>query len=284
MAGKRTAWTAEPDQNPATVSKSTRTRSKRQRTEDKQEGETGESAGQAIVIKEEETDSKVPLLAYEYVVVLDDQYDMTLVIGTLDSAKGMKAFRVSRACLRTGGEVFKNKIGGSDARSEVHFPDDSPDAFLIVLHIMHWQQDKLPESLDKDELLELATICDKYALHRLIKTIMRLKNWLGPHKVGARLPVNADIQDWILVALYFKFDEDFDYLVNTLAINLQAPRNKKTTALYFNNKGNKITLRPDWPVYSKLIIKTISSLSINLLIILLMQRKFKIREAKCYDG
>ena len=283
MAGKRAATNAAGDTGSAAPTKSTRARSKRQRVDHDEEAETGETAGQAIVIKEEETDSKVPLLTYENVVILDDQYDTTLVVGTLNSAKGMKAFRVNRACLRTSGEIFRSKIGGDNTRSELHFPDDSPDAFLIALHIMYWQEDLLPESMDREDLLELAMLCNKYSLHRLIKTIMRSKDWLGPHKVGARLPINADIQDSISVALYFKFDADYEHLVNSLAMNLQASRNKKSSTLYFNHKGNKVTLRTDLPsaVYSKPTIKLLNSTSIKLLTIPFSpQRKSRIRDRR----
>ncbi|KAF1978124.1 hypothetical protein BU23DRAFT_654557 [Bimuria novae-zelandiae CBS 107.79] len=167
-------------------------------------------------LKHEKQDSLVANLNDNDLITLDDMYDLTLIVGAQGALKGVKAFRVSSACLRMAGNVFKT------SKSEMSLPDDSPDAFLIILRIVHWQHHEMPNALNKDQLLDLAIACGKYSLYDIIKAILHLKDWLASHKKGGYMPVDTDIQNWILIAYNFKFDQDYQYLTNSLAMNLQS--------------------------------------------------------------
>ena len=53
---------------------------------------------------------------------------------------------------------------------EYHLVDDDPDALLIVLRIAHLDFEKVPTRiLDYDLLVQLAVVCDKYDLVRLVR-------------------------------------------------------------------------------------------------------------------
>lgn len=46
--------------------------------------------------------------------------------------------------------------------NEVLFEEDDPNAFSVLLHISHFQFKRLPQSLELEQLLQLAILCDKY--------------------------------------------------------------------------------------------------------------------------
>ncbi|KAF2446879.1 hypothetical protein P171DRAFT_482949 [Karstenula rhodostoma CBS 690.94] len=216
MASKRTASAADASE-PGTVNESS-TPSKRPCHDHNQTSAKGKTADKPIAVKSEDPDSLLSFLTSSDIVTIHKKYDLTLVVGDQVHRKGMKAFRVSSACLSTAGEVFGSMFSGG-----------------------------LSESF-KSELLDLAIACDKYFLHDMIKMVIHSKSWLSPHKNGSpRLPVNVDIQDWILIAHYFRLDLEYEYLVNSLAMNLQNSQDSIRPSLYFNNNGKKVTLRAKLP-------------------------------------
>jgi hypothetical protein len=258
MATKRAAPAAGASA-PGTVNSSS-TSSKRPCHDHDQTAIEGETADTPIVVKSEDTDSLLQFIPETDITTIYRQYDLTLVVGDQVHPKGIKAFRVSSACLSMAGEVFGSMFSGRYSESnkaEIVFPDDSPDAFLVILRIIHWQHQELPSTFTKDQLLDLAIVCDKYFLHDIVKMAIHSKNWLSVHKnESSYLPVNADIQDWILIAHHLRFDQDYEYLVNSLAMNLRKPKDLRQPFLYFNNNGKKESLRANLPdaVLGKLLI------------------------------
>lgn len=200
--------------------------------------------------KSEGTSSMVTQLSNNGIVTLDDMYDLTLVVGEKERPGGMKAFRVNSVSLRMASPPFKAMLSGRYAeskQSEIPFPDDSPNAFHTVLRVVHLKLHELPESMSKDELLELAAFCDKYLLADLVAPFFTMKNWLGPHKgTGQYLPSNADMQDWAFVAYVFRFKEDYDYLVGELVMCTAV--DPDTIDFYYMSDGKKIMLHKDLPV------------------------------------
>jgi hypothetical protein len=224
----------------------------------------GETAGDPIVVKSKDTDSLIPFIPSGNIITIYDRYDMTLIVGDQRRPKDLKAFRINRACLSMASDVFKSMLSGSYCKSykaEIVFPDDSPDAFLVILRIIHWQHQDLPSTFTKDQLLDLAIVCDKYFLHDMVKMAIYAKNWLFVHRKGSiYLPVNADIQDWILIAHYLKLNHNYEYLINSLAMNLQKSYDLRQPSLYFNNNGKKVTLCASLPdvVLGKLLTPVLS--------------------------
>jgi hypothetical protein len=82
------------------------------------------------------------------IITIDPMYDLTLIVGSQQHPKGQKAFRVSKGSFRNVSAVWTKMLNGNwaeSSQSEICLPDDSCDAFLIVLRIAHFQLSELPD-------------------------------------------------------------------------------------------------------------------------------------------
>jgi hypothetical protein len=184
------------------------------------------------------------------IVTIDKMYDLTLIVGTPEPPMRQKAFRVNKGSFRNASEVWTAMLSGNWVESdlsEISFPEDSPYAFEIVLRIAHLQFHKQPASLTQEQLVEIATLSDKYDLGRVICAAAELKKWLQPYKGSGTLwPADIDHQDFALITAAFGLEEDSQYLVNRLAMDIRVEEG----SYYYIAEGtesNKIHLRPDLP-------------------------------------
>ena len=72
------------------------------------------------------------------------------------------ASKVFKALLRPGfqeGDTFRK-----NGTAEVPLPEDDPNAFLLLLDIVHCRTKRLPSSLPSEQLSRVAGLVDKYAL------------------------------------------------------------------------------------------------------------------------
>jgi len=60
-----------------------------------------------------------------------------------------------------------------DGKREAHFFDDDPDALLILLNIAHLNFSQIPPRISWRTLLNIAVLCDKYDIVKLIRP------WIG---------------------------------------------------------------------------------------------------------
>lgn len=124
------------------------------------------------------------LLSKSPTITIDDKYDLTLVVSSQDGMHGTKAFRVNSNVLRMASQPFNAMLSGRSAKtskSEIEFPEDSCDAFLTILRIVHFKIDELPNFISKDDLLALAVLADKYDLINIVQPFV-LTKWLSTHK------------------------------------------------------------------------------------------------------
>lgn len=250
MASKRTA--SASDASDADIVHGTSSPSKRSRQDHDATSNEGIAAEKPILVKSEDPGSLLLFLTSSDIITIVRNHDLALIVGDQIHPQGTKAFRVNSACLSMAGEVFGGMFSGrfsESSKSEISFPDDSPDAFLIVLRIIHWQLHDLPSVLTRYQLLALAIVCDKYFLQDMANMAIHSKNWLAQHKHNSpHLPVDANIQDWILITHYLKLEDEYQYLVNSLAMNLQSSKGTSQEALYYHNdKGEKATLHTKLP-------------------------------------
>jgi hypothetical protein len=156
------------------------------------------------------------------IIRLDNSYDITLVVGPTDRSKEQHEFLVCTKTLKLASVVWSAMFSGRFAeslKSEVHFPEDSPKAFLIVLQIAHFKSQDLPESLSKDEMYDLAIFCDKYELGHIVLPYILSKEWLLPFKEEGDLwRADVDLKTWIYITSVFKLEKDWHYLVCRLAM------------------------------------------------------------------
>ncbi|KAF2497605.1 hypothetical protein BU16DRAFT_319275 [Lophium mytilinum] len=147
-------------------------------------------------------------------VTLANPSDLTLIVGPLG-----QSIHVSRGALRLASPVWNTMFSDQWAESskkEVQFPDDDPEALLIVLGIAHLRFKERPKVLLYRQLVELAVICDKYDTVAVIRPF--LQEWIGYEE----MKVGPGTEEWIFVAWTFGIRDKFvngvqDLVRNTLA-------------------------------------------------------------------
>ena len=102
-------------------------------------------------------------------IILDPTGDLVLVIG---SEADIQRVRVSRNAMTLASHpwsimLHRNGNFREASAGTVSFPDDNVDAFKILLQIAHLRFHEIPFSLEYDELLDIAILCDKYDTGRL---------------------------------------------------------------------------------------------------------------------
>jgi hypothetical protein len=184
------------------------------------------------------------------IVVIDKVPDLTLIVGSSTHVKGQKAFQVNKGSFRNVSLVWTKMLEGNwkeSTMSEIRFPDDDCDAFVLILHIAHFQISYLPDKLSQKELLELAVLTDKYELQTAVRMSLDFKRWMEPyHSLGALRPAHTDLQDFAIVTAAFQLQSDYEYLVNRLAIKVQI--DDSGNYYYNDNQQQRVTLRSDVPL------------------------------------
>jgi hypothetical protein len=114
---------------------------------------------------------------------------------------------VSSAVMRIASPVwnrmFDPKCGfmeayQSSANQEVYLPDDNAEAMLLVLQIAHLLFKNVPQTLEFDQLLNVAILCDKYDTVGLIRPW--LPKWEGKLKP---LAYAAGYEDYLFISWAF---------------------------------------------------------------------------------
>lgn len=88
---------------------------------------------------------------------------------------GREAFRINKDSFNNASSIWKAMfIGrcGESQQNEVELSDDTPAAFKVVMRVAHLQFDLLSSALSDPKLEELAKLCDKYGLLRLLRLIL----------------------------------------------------------------------------------------------------------------
>jgi hypothetical protein len=175
-------------------------------------------------------------------ITLDDQYDLTLVVGK-NVENGVKNFRVNRSSLRLASAPFKTMLDGRFAesdQSEIEFPDDSWFAFHVFLLVTHMKIEELPGTMRSSELLCLTQFCDKYDLGSLLSPFVIAKGWLSAHKTEGSWKLHERSMAFLFVAHTFKMDTDCASLTAMLALQLQV---HEDGSMFFVHSEKRIRLR-----------------------------------------
>jgi BTB/POZ domain len=147
-------------------------------------------------------------------ITFDSYGDYILIIG---DGETQKRFLVSSNAMRLASPVWKAMITGpyeEATAKEISFPEGKPEAFLIVLRIAHLQFEDLPSSLDFQELVNLAIICEEYDLVRIVRPF--LKRWIEPLEPLAE---KIGFEEWLFVAWTFSYPKVFEKITQKLVLN-----------------------------------------------------------------
>ncbi|KAF1951018.1 hypothetical protein CC80DRAFT_509153 [Byssothecium circinans] len=125
---------------------------------------------------------------------------------------------------------------------------------------MHYKVKDLPSNLSKTELVDLAMFCDKYDVSAVVAPFVVIKNWLGRHKCGGQhrelsneaqhWELSNEAQDWLFVAYVFDMEEDREYILNMLVINVRVHENEKEKEpylFYVSDEKRKVNVRASLP-------------------------------------
>ena len=83
---------------------------------------------------------------------------------------------------------------------EILLVDDDPKALAVILRILHLQYEWVPVSLTEDRLYQIAILCDKYDMRRVLGTY--LDKWLKPY-LGEEVEVPEQAGKWLFMAYAF---------------------------------------------------------------------------------
>lgn len=149
-------------------------------------------------------------------IVLHDFGDVTLLVGTGETQQPVLT---SSSTLRLASPVWRAMFGqrwAESESSEVPFPDDDVEAMLLVLRIAHLRFQELPQKhgISFNSLLNLAFVCDKYDLVRMVRPFLDLHCWAQPflHMTDPKTCQPA----WLFIAWTFGYSESFDALAKRL--------------------------------------------------------------------
>jgi hypothetical protein len=149
-------------------------------------------------------------------------------------------------------------------RSEIELPDDPCRAFEIVLYTAHWNFPMLPPALNVRELAELAILTDRYDLIRVMHIALEVKEWLLPHKkTWIKWSPNPDLQDFVMMTLFFSRSTEFDFLVNRLAVEVQVDEQDGHFYYSGGDEYRRVKLRSSLP--DRILGKQIMSASPRIL-------------------
>lgn len=148
----------------------------------------------------------------------DDDGDLLLRLH-LAKRKGFVDMTVSSKHLMLASPVFKAMFRpngfqeGESLRSRdltvVDLPDDDPEAFEILMNILHGQSRKVPDQVTLTRLREVTVLADKYQI--LDPLHIYVKQWLP--ELREQLPTtytnDTDIFAWLTISWVFKLEDEF---------------------------------------------------------------------------
>jgi len=161
-------------------------------------------------------------------ITLDPYGDRCLVVGTGDN---QTRILVSSHAMRLASPVWKAMLTGpyqEGTAEEIPFPSDDPDAFLIMLQIAHLQFNDLPSSLEFQELVNVAAICDKYDMVSIFRPFS--KKLIEPLEPLAK---EIGFEEWLFIAWTFGYPEIFERVMNRLVLHSSTNANGQC----LNEKG-----------------------------------------------
>jgi hypothetical protein len=183
------------------------------------------------------------------IFTLDDQYDLTLLVGRNDSPDGVVTFRVNKGSLRLASKPFKAMLSGDrfaeSSQDEIAFPDDAWKPFLIFLQVAHLRYQDAPKVMSQEDLVELATFCDKYDLGAMMFPCVSTKIWIKA-KFSPDSKLRRGLQDYAFITHVFGLKEPFRDIKDLLAYSLFQDEDGTYSYLLWEKKTEKkVKLRND---------------------------------------
>ena len=110
-------------------------------------------------------------------IIVDPRGDLKLLVESEDKkTKRTRIYVVSASVMCIASPVWcamfdpegRWAIASSNSKECFRMLEDDPDALLLLLDIAHLNFDRMPASLSFDRLLNVAILCDKYDIVKLV--------------------------------------------------------------------------------------------------------------------
>ncbi|KAG5294284.1 BTB domain-containing protein [Histoplasma ohiense] len=93
---------------------------------------------------------------------------------------------------------------------EIRLPADDPDAFLILLNIIHGYMRRVPTEVDIDTYTQIAVLTDKYDVHEAVEIFTN--SWFEKLKDAIPKTYTEDIPGWICICWIFNRPQEFKHV------------------------------------------------------------------------
>lgn len=105
--------------------------------------------------------------------------------------------------------------------------DDDPDTMALILKILHLKTNDIPRTLQFDQMLQLATIADKYELVEPLQ--MWVEIWSKDPSLSFDEMLLPEFTDWIFVCVFFKLSYRQKYASELIKISYLEYFNSSTS-------------------------------------------------------
>ena len=164
----------------------------------------------------------------EPVSIQDGVSDMTLSQGASDPELDDVKIRVSSRHMALASPVFqsrldKNKFSEgctlqSEGSVQVSFPDDDPDAFLVLLNVIHGLTRAVDRHPDLELLTQLAILVDKYQCLQTVEVFAEI--WIDNllDDVGLPEAYTDDVIPWLFISWVFESADIFQNMTRIIQL------------------------------------------------------------------
>lgn len=165
--------------------------------------------------------SAVPLSVF----TLDREGDLRLEVG---EGAAKKTFVVcSRSVARASkpfhimfyGPYKESKDRQMDTNWTVSLPEDDPEAFATIMHIVHGDFTKVPATVSRDQLYQITVLTDKYNMTDVLRPWADA--WISPLCTRPPVCLGDEVLIWIAWELGHKelFTKTVTFLMNRCSID-----------------------------------------------------------------
>jgi hypothetical protein len=107
------------------------------------------------------------------------------------------------------GSMLKSK-----GKVEILLPDDDPEAYTILLNIIHGFPRKVPQQIDLLLLKKLSILVDKYQMQEVVAVFAQI--WIEALEVNIPKALTSDLLSWLCISWVFGDDRVFKQVTGIL--------------------------------------------------------------------
>ncbi|KAB5522865.1 hypothetical protein GE09DRAFT_1195097 [Coniochaeta sp. 2T2.1] len=139
-------------------------------------------------------------------------------------------FKVSSRQMCTASRRFDKMLSGSWSEATTWYPDGMrhvdmegfhADAFPIVMHIIHENDDKVPKVLDLDLLGKAALVVDDLGCANAVSYVVKL--WMEEQELDLPGTVNRDLMVWLFISYALRLADYFKRISRTAILKSKGP-------------------------------------------------------------